>query len=354
MAARARLVPAGQTGTDPDGEEITITAGDVKLDAGAKIRATVDLTTSRSWPASSSDALAPYGGELFVERGIAYGNGTTEYVSQGYFRLEDVEQKSLQELRRIAASDRMAGIVDAQLLAPVQFGAGALLGTVVDQLVREVYPSVVIEWDDTTDQEPIGRQLVADRDRYGFLADIVTSAGKTWSFDHRGVLVIRELPDPTDPVLDVAGGEGGVLVTMGRQLTRSGVYNAVVATGEAPDTAAPARGVVIDGNPASPTFFHGPFGPVPRFYGSPLLTTDAQATKAATTLLRQALGLPYSVDFDAVPNPSLEPLDPVRIVRPATADEVHVIDQLTIPLTPAGAMKATTREQTLVQIGQLT
>ena len=93
MCARARVCPPGQTGVDPDGVDIPILAGQVEQDATADVRATVDLTTDGSaWTAEVGDLLTPYGNELFVERGIVFGNGDREWVSQGYFRIDSVEQ----------------------------------------------------------------------------------------------------------------------------------------------------------------------------------------------------------------------------------------------------------------------
>ena len=85
---------------------------------------------------------------------------------------------------------------------------------------------------------------------------------------------------------------------------------------------------------------------MPRFYSSPLLTTQAQTAAAARSLLVRAVGLPYAVDLTAVPNPALEPYDPIRVRHPGgRLAEVHVVDKLTIPLTAGGAMPVTTRQQ---------
>jgi hypothetical protein len=345
----ARAVAPGQTGVDPDGTVIAIEGGDVQMDANAAIRSTLDLATDGAlWPNGAGDLLAPYGNEIFVRRGVAFGGGATEWVSLGYFRIEAPEQDEAPDGQiRIAGKDRMAGLVDARLLAPVQFPASATLSAVFGQLVGEVYPGAVIEWDDDTDTDTLSRALIAEEDRHGFLADLVTAAGKIWYWDHRGHLLIRSAPDPADPVVDVDHGQGGVLVSLSRRLTREGVYNAVVASGDGADTAAPARGVAVDGNPNSPTFWDGPFGKVPRFYGSPFITTDAQARAAAAGILGRSLGLPYAVDFSAIPNPALEPDDAVRVrysgERPP---EIHVIERLTVPLTVEAALTASTREQT--------
>lgn len=354
MSARARVCETFQTGTDPAGTEIDILAGDVLADAHADIRATLDMTTSGNsmWPINHGDlTLAPYGNEVFLERGLQFGGGSTEWVSLGYYRIEEPDQAVAPDGPiRLLGSDRMAGIVDARLLAPVQFTASQTYGGVLEQLVLEVYPGATIEWDSQS-TTVLGRSLLAEEDRFGFLNDLVTSLGKIWYWDHRGILVVKEQPTTSTTVFDVDHGAGGVLVNLARKLTRKGVYNAVVASGEAADTQAPVRAVAIDANPDSPTYFHGRFGPVPRFYSSPLLTSNSQCASAAASLLRKQLGLPYSVDFTAVPNPALEPWDPIGVRYSSRfGTEKHLIERLSIPLTAGGAMTGTTREQTVVLV----
>lgn len=361
--SRARVCAPGQTGTAPTGTDIKILGGDVAFDASAETRATLDLTTEGAgmWPSRNDSLLAPYGNEIFVERGVDFGGGRTEMVSLGFYRIYTPEQENPPDGPiTIAARDRMSGIIDGRLLNPVQFAATKTRGEVVAQLVTDVYPSAVIDWDDAAESVLIGRSLVADEDRYAFLNDLITAAGKVWYWDYRGVLVIKSPPDPSMPVFDVDHGENGVLVKMSRDLTREGVYNAVVATGEASDTSFASRAVAIDNNPDSPTYWFGGFGKVPRSYSSPFITTNAQALSAASALLAQSLGLPYNVYFGSIVNAALEPLDPVRVVYPPQARsrgdvaEIHVIEKLTIPLMVEDALSATTREQTLIQLGELT
>jgi hypothetical protein len=312
----AYVVAPGQTGTAPTGTLIPVIDGDVRVDAKAKVRSTLTLSTDGvgTFPDQAGDLFAPYGNEIFVRRGVGFGGGSVEWVSLGYFRIDSVEQDDAPDgPLRIAAQDRMAGLVEARLLAPVQFGPTATYGTVVDQLVTEVYPWAVIDWDDATDTDPIARTVIAEQERFDFLDDLITALGKIWFWDHRGRLVVKNLPDPEDVVWEVNAGAGGVLVELSRDLSREGVHNAVVASGEALDTATPPRAVAVDNNPASPTYWHGPFGKVPRFYSSPFITNGVRAAATAASMLRKALGLPYNVDFRQVPNPALEPYDAVAV-----------------------------------------
>lgn len=355
MVAEARIVAPGQTGVNPTGVSIPLLSGDVQVDGSAQVRSTLELTTGGAgmWPTSATDALAPYGNEVFVRRGIRYGGGTTEWVSLGYHRLDTPEQDDAPDGPiRLTGQDRMAGIIDGRLTAPRQFAATATYGQVMSVLVGEIYPWATIEWDDDTNDQTIGRQIITDDDRYKVLNDLVMSVGKTWWWDHRGILVVRTPTAVSQPVWTVNHGRGGVLVSLSRRLTREGVYNGLVVTGEGADTSVPVRAVVVDNNPASPTYWYGPFGKVPRFYSSPFIVSHGQAASAATTMLTQYLGLPYAVDLTAVPNPALEPGDSIRVVYPGRS-EMHIIDRLTVPLVADQPLTGSTREQSIVLVGRM-
>lgn len=358
---RARVCSTFQTGNDPVGTEIPIISGDVTSSASAQIRSTLQLTTSQAWPQNAGDLLAPYGNEIFVERGIDFGDGAVEWVGLGYYRIGNPEQDQTPNGPvTLNAEDRMAGIIDARFLTPRQFPSSASRGQVVQTLLTEVYPGAVIDWDDTVLRDgALGRTIVADRDRYQTLHDLVTSLGKLGHFDHRGIFVVRSAKTVTgSPDWTVDAGAGGVMVKMSRAITREGIYNVVVASGEATDTDPPSWAAVADLSATSPTKYGGPFGPVPRFYTSPFITTTQQARDAASVLLRKSLGLPYQVGLDAVPNPALEPDDVIRVRYPSgplsLRSEVHIIDTVTIPLDVNSPVSLKTRKQYGEDIGDVT
>jgi hypothetical protein len=188
--------------------------------------------------------------------------------------------------------------------------------------------------------------------------DLLTALGKVGYWRYDGVFRVETPPAITgDPAWTIDAGANGVLVQMSRGLTREGVYNAVVATGEGSDTIAPARAVVYNLDPGSPTYYNGTFGPVPRFYSSPFITTDAQAASAAASILRQQLGLPYQVELSSIANPALEPYDVIGVKYPQTSRsrtmtvETHVVDEATIPLVANVPVTLQTREQQTQMIG---
>lgn len=356
MVARATVCETFQTGTSPTGTRIPIVAGAVTLDGTADVRGTLDLTTdgTRRWPARAADLLAPYGTEIFVERGVQYSDALVEYVPLGYYRIDTIAQDDPADGPiAITCQDRMAGLIDGRMVAPRQFTAGSTFGSIVDALVTEVYPDAVIAWD-SGDSDVLARGVIVEEDRFRFLDEAIRSRGKIWYWAGDGTLTIVDVPDPGSPVFDVTAGRDGVLVSSQRQLSRIGVYNAIVASGEGIDTTSPARAVAYDANPLSPTYYYGPFGPVPDYLSSPLIDTPAKAVAAASAQLRRQLGLPYVVSFASVPNPALEPYDPVRIrSRASEGIETHVLEQVTIPLVALDPMTATTREQTHVLVGSL-
>lgn len=346
MTAKAIVLTDFQSGAAPTGTEIPIIDGDVRADASADVRTSLQLRTGGLgvWPQFPDDLLAPYGNEVWCARGLDYGNGTTEIVGLGYFRIDTTSQQVGPDGEiSVTASDRMAGIIDARLLTPVQFTPGQSLAEAFEALVLDVYPQAEIVYDFDADASVFTTSHIAEQDRYGFLNDLARSRGKIMYWDYLGRLRVESPPDPDVPVYNIASGRGGVLVELSRNLTRQGVYNAVVVNGETPGDTPPVQAIVYDNNPQSPTYWNGPFGHVPRFYQSSFITTEFSAEAAGQSILQQAIGLPYNVDFQTIVNPALEPYDTLRISGPQYTD-IHVLDSVNIPLTALGVMTGSTRK----------
>lgn len=357
---RATLCTSFQSGTSPAGTDLPIIGGNVKLSATADVYGTLELTTAGEWPRDDDTSLAPYGNEIYVERGIEYAVGQREWVGLGYFRIDTLEQDEAPDgPLDISGSDRSAGINDARFGTPRQFASSLTRGQLVSLLINEVYPAALIDWDDTALRDgTVGRAVIEERDRGGVLRDFIKSLGKVGYWDYRGRYAIKTPPSTTGAAdWAVDAGRAGVLVQMKRALTREGVYNAFIATGEAADTVTPVVGTAYNLDPTSPTYYRGLFGPVPGFYSSPFLTTTAQCVNAAAAQLRQQLGIPYQVKLSSVPNAAIEPWDVLDAVYPKQArrqsywTERHVVDGLTIPLDTSTALDIDTRQQQTELIG---
>lgn len=346
---RATVVAPGQTGVSPIGVEINILGGSVVFDTNADINATLDLTTDIDWPTLPDSVGSPYGQEVYVERGVAYGNGTTEWVGLGYFRIDTVEQIQAPKGQiRITGSDRMANVVDGRPLQPIQFPVGTSVGAMLDFVIGEVVIGVdtVYDWDAYS--ELLISDHILDDDRMKFVREILDAYGKVGYFDYAGRFQVKNLPDPNStPEWDIDTGRSGVLIEMQRAISRDGVYNAVVATGEPVGDIAPVRGVALDLDENSPTYWEGDFGKVPRFFSSSFLVTDGQAGNAARAILLRSTGLPYVVELGVVPNPALEGWDVVRVKFGPHDIEIHVLDRIEYALSVDGEMICETRKQYL-------
>jgi hypothetical protein len=349
---RAVAVDGYQDGSTPTGVEMRLIEGEVELDATADIRGAGSVTLAEKWPTVRNISLAPYGSEVFLARGVDLGGAGVLWAALGYYRITEIEQDdSARGPVALSLEDRMSTIIDSRFLAPRQWLQGTPVGDIVDEVVLEIYPNATIEYDDDSNLSELGRSLIVEESRYEVLTTIATGLGKIVYWNGDGKLVFESIPDEGDPIWVVNAGPGGVLVEAQRSLSRDGVYNAVVVTGEGADDIPPVRAVAYDAQESSPTFFGGPFGRVPRFYSSPFITTQAQAESAAVSLLRQSLGAPYDVGVSAVPNPALKPYDVIRVVYNDGTRELHVVEKVTIPLVNDDALGIATRQSTIVHVG---
>lgn len=349
---RCQVLTTFQTGSDPNGVDLRLISGSVEFDATSDVRASGGATVAGDWPRATNLELGPYGTELFLSRGVDTGAGGIIWSSLGYFRINETTQPNTSKgPLRLDLSDRMATIIDSRFLQPRQWLQGTLVGDIVTEVVTEVYPNAVIIWDDDSDLSELGRSLIAEESRYEVLYTLAEGLGKIFFWDNIGRLSFRTAPDEDNPIWEVKAGAGGVMVNVDRSISRDGVYNAVVVTGEGADQITPVRAVAYDAQESSPTFFGGLFGRVPKFYSSSFITTQAQAINAAQNILRRSLGAPYDVGLSAVPNPALRPYDVIRVVYDDGNRETHIVERVTIPLDVTSVLRVSTRQSTIIHVG---
>jgi hypothetical protein len=162
-----------------------------------------------------------------------------------------------------------------------------------------------------------------------------------------GIAFLTEVAADGPPALpppdwEIRGGRGGNLIRASRKTTREGVYNIVRAVGSDPAVQTGYRLAYIT-DESSPLWWQGPFGAVVRYYASPLLQSGDQANKAAETILKRVTGLPSGLSLYVVPNPAIRPLNLLRSTIGREAAEMHVADQVTIPLASAAEPEVVTR-----------
>lgn len=356
-----------------DGELIAarlpVTGGSVKWDGDADVacRATFAIADvdAAAFPIGAS-GISAYGTEVYLERGAYVPGGDAEYVPLGRLRIQDDD---LAEWFRTDASgewitagfsaegealDRLQAVEDARFLAPESSPTEKTCKAELRRLLRGIVP--LGTWDAIEDAAtPAG--LTYDESRLAAVVKLADALGAQLYTDRNGTAQLRSTAWATEPVWTFDGtAAGGGLESLAWKDTRDGVYNAVVARGESTgDNAPPVQAVAYDVTPASPTRWGGPFGRVPYFYSSPLITTKAQAEAAAKTRLDNLLrGRERTVTFSALPLPFLEVGDTVAVTTP----RVHlrgVLVGMEIPLAPEKAsytVRAAESGITVIDLGE--
>ena len=291
--------------------------------------------------------LSPYGSRIRVFMRMHFDRSTFETVPLGVYRVEEVSQAGLRPGR--ASVDGLsleAQVQDERFHAPrtLAIGTGEFW---VRQLIQEALPEMGLSWQLGQTLIP---ELVEERDRWGLIdgrsqdPSIAKSLGGRVFCDSRGSFVAAPVPTLADaPVWSALAGPGGALVKPAQSLSRDKVYNQVVASGASEDGEPPVGpAVASDDDPVSPTYYKGPFGAVPMFYESKMLTTFAQCQQAALSMLAPRLGLQQTVSIDTLTNFALEPDDVITVTMPDGGRENHVLDSISYPLT-GGGMSLSTR-----------
>lgn len=342
-------VASSQSGpwTDVTGR---VSAGSVTIDRGADTRRSLSMSIAGFFtPTEPATMLDPYGKFLKVSRGIYLPGGTVEYVPLGIFRIYEttIDKDSVE----ITAYSREVDLRDSRFPLPYQVTTATSLHTTITNVIQNAISGATVNFASGLSNPTVQRALF-EKDRMEALDELVYATGGELSCDVDGNFVIRPPADPSDPpVWTVDAGRTGVLVEYTKTFSREGVYNGVVVSNANPanpmttatNTAAPIVVLVVDSDTSSPTYWGGPFGKIPRFYTSSFISTRAQALSAGRAILAKEKGLSTKIDFSAIANPALDVDDVVEVVYPDGSSENHLIDQLTIGLTPEGGMTAATR-----------
>ncbi|WP_405944761.1 DUF5047 domain-containing protein [Streptomyces sp. NBC_00932] len=324
--------------TDGRVVDVDHTGGSVSVDRGQAIRrtCTVTCTDVTLIPLTPADQLATYGARLRIARGVDYGDGTTELVPLGIFRLDEIGGDTEQGPVTLTGKSLECIISDDTFISPYR-ATGTVVGAITALITRSIPDAQIIS--QITDT-PIGaRTWDADSDPWDACRDVAATAGAEVYCNADGVFIISVLPDllSADPVWAVEATEGGVYVSGTRSMSSTGVFNGVLARGEASDTATPpVQYLATDDDPGSPTYWGGPFGHRPTTYSSSTLTTVGTCAAAAILMLRAAKTPNATGDLSALPNPALDCGDVIRVTHPDGLKELHQVASFTVPLDLGG------------------
>lgn len=324
--------------TDARVIDLEHTGGSVTVDRSQSIRRTCTVTGCDVTliPRTPTDELATYGARLRIARGVEYGDGTSELVPLGVFRLDAVEGDLGQGPVTLQGKDLAAVITDDKFTEPWT-ATGTVVSAVTALVTRSISDAAVIT--DIVDAAIGRRTFDVEGDPWAAVQEIAAVAGAFVYASADGVFVIATLPDllTADPVWAVEATEGGVYVSGTRAMTSDNVFNGVLARGEnTADNVAPVSYLATDIDPNSPTYWGGPFGRRPTFYSSATLITLAACTQAANMRLAAAKAPNAAGNFSSLPNPALEVGDVLRVLHEDGTRELHQVAAFTVPLDLGG------------------
>lgn len=314
------------------------TGGSVTVDRSSVIRRTCTITCPDPSliPRTPADQLATYGARLRISRGVDYGDGSSELVPLGLFRLDSVDGDVSNGPVNLQGKDLAAVIQDDKFTTPYK-ASGTVVGAIT-ALIQRSLPDAVIS-SQIADAAIGSRTYDVEADPWAGCQEIAAVAGAEVYPDADGVFRIAVLPDlsTATPVWSVEATDDGVYVSANRAMTSDKVNNGVLARGEnTADNVPPVSYLAVDNDTGSPTYWGGPFGRRPLFYSSSTLTTTLACQQAATLLLAQAKAPNASGDLSSLPNPALEPGDVLRVVHEDDTKELHQVASFSVPLDLGG------------------
>lgn len=332
--------------------DVPIVSGSVQVDRTADNcrSGTLILGDPTFFPTFVTSPLAPFGVEMHLFSGLVYASGT-EWIPLGVFPVEDVTaEESTGGLPTVDFFDRSKRIQRAQFYYPHDC-SGQDVRSLITHFVQDVCgTSVKVKFDPyITQNGNVPGGTIFTEDRWAALQTCCGYLNAEGHFGWDGNFYVMPIPtligvgSSTPSVFTFDAGDGGVLVSAQRGVSRTGVYNFVSVTGSSNGANVTPVGYAWDSDPRSPTYWGPtqtsgemtptPFGSNVNNLSNDLLTTNAQCQAYAVSQLGQQLGLARSLDFTAIPNPALDAGDVVTVVYKDGATETHILDAFQIPLS---------------------
>ena len=326
-----------------DTDTLEITQGTVSLDGNRNIRRQATLTVA---PASGFD-LAPLEkiterSRLRVEKGIRFLDGSEEWVTVGVFAVQSAAQTLGTGTLSVSAYDPSSCIDDYAILSDYIPSRTVVeeIQYLVDEALWETATWTVDAGIDITVKPADGTVLSGSR--WTAINTLAKSLGAQVFCTNTGAWRLAKVDTTFQTIAaQVHTGDGGVLIGGSSAKNRQDLFNAVVVRWDDPE----GGGVVIqtDDDPASPTYWDGPFGKRPaQEQNVRTINTQQQAQEAASALLAEKKGFQATVDFQTLYNPLLEPGDCLDVKVGGVLHQIHVIDSISLSLT-SGAMTSKTR-----------
>lgn len=311
-------------------DNVPIDSGQERDDRSLAVPEQVSLQVPRmadgvDWtPDGDEHPLAANGQHLRVMLGVELAQGVIEWVQRGEFVIFSSEADG--DTVNVEAYGLLWLVSEARLVSPYQ-----PTGTLISTLRGLIEPALTVVVDDALVDRSVPAGVNYDEDRLQAVNELLDAWPAVAQVAPEGYLSVE--PDVTPTLADlvlVSTGAQAVVINRTGTSTRDGFANVIVARGTAAD-GGQVQGVAYDST-TGPRRFGGPANPlpVPSYFTSPLLTTAAQCTAAAGTVLarrqRQAQQ-PFTITMP--PRPDVVLGDAVSV-----DGVLCTVEGLTLPYVP--------------------
>lgn len=355
VAIRVRVKSSTGTFTTLD----TI-GGSVSVDIDRAVRrdcSSIDVISSDGSliPTSATSLLSPISGaELYIDRGITFSDGTTEYVPLGVFNWTTVTSAFTSAgvvITLDGLQDRAQKIIQATYSKPYAINAATAVETVLATILKRGWSNVPGTGSfPATGQTVSNRSFAAegDSDPWTDALDLANDFGYRLYFDVNGIARLQTVGGPLSSSIVTYSSSNPLVIDISRTLDSSDTYSGVIATASGTNMLKPFRATAYDTDPASPTYYLGPFGKRIRVFSSSAINTQALANTTATAELQRTLGLVEQVSWSQIPDPSLDVGDVVTLTyNELSLNRSYRIDRIDLPLDESGLMSVTARARRL-------
>ena len=315
--------------------DVPIDAGSssVKVDRTAFARREANLVVAKDQFAAADRALlrdlSQPGATLRVRTGFRYATGATETVPVHTGKIAYIKRDTDTGTIQIRCPDQGKAVADNAFTQPRVSTKGVSYVAQIKQLITETDPDAYfrvsvdagfgsmleVVWEQSR-ADPIAQLAVI-----GGMEVFASPAPHLWII--RPIATAQSLPKHV-----FARGE--TLVSVAEETDWSDVFNGWTVRGERADAAA-VSAFVFDNDPASPTYYYGPFGQRNQTWTSSLLSTQAACATAGAALLASSYGARSKLSWVSLRDPLLDGGDPC-LVHTGSESWRMVLDSFTVPL----------------------
>ena len=342
-----------------------ITNGTVKIDQANANRRTcsdilmaIDASTTYLVPGVNSGDLFPDGGELFLQKGLVYPDGTTQLQPLGRFLIETPKVTRAVNgagslVIDLSGTDRSGTVARSLFTQPyatdgvstVDVAIMAILNMQVPQLTAFAFAASPLV-------PPVASYAVGDN-AWTACQALAALDSKELFFDPsvNAVCILRDIPDATvAPIAAVYNADLSSIITQNtRGLSNIDVPNVILAQSQGSGVAIPLQAMWFDNNPLSPTYY-GPAGPPVPPAGSYPTTVSVITVSGITDLptlqaMANTAGAAQQGRFETCDtyirdDPARDASDVVTINDPVLNMEANfVLDSLVVQMGYSTAME---------------